>query len=265
MPESVTVRTARTYVTVVTAAVLMLLGLVCITVKQRLGTDSQLAPYLSDISSAFLASGLLSMLFKVLEEREFQRNLRHMLGVHDSIEERGLVRILPEVQAFNFAELIEDADSLAVVMNDGQRWIGNHSVALQARFSKDSTTEFFSVDPDSSFIESLARKTGGTAAELKLKIEKAWLLLEDAYEKSTKKGRLKIYKLKTFPTKTIFLTEKLLIETPYQTASGRAQIPVFAYEKNARNDSIYEFVSRDIESVRKEATVAKELPIPPGA
>jgi hypothetical protein len=83
--------------------------------------------------------------------------------------------------------------------------------------------------------------------------------LEDTYNNSEKKGQLKIYRLKTYPTRSIFLTEKVLVETPYQIASGRANIPVFVYRKVARHDSIFGFAKHDIESLRKEAILEKQL------
>ena len=67
-----------------------------------------------------------------------------------------------------------------------------------------------------------------------------------------KKGELRIFRLKTYPTKTVFLTEDTLIETPYQTASGRTNVPVFIYRSVARKDSPFAFAEQDVEALRKE-------------
>ncbi len=113
------------------------------------------------------------------------------------------------------------------VMNDGQRWIGNNTVALEERFSQKTETNFFTVDPESEFIKVLAIKTGMTEDDLKKKIEDSWKRIENAFEKSSKQGTLSIYALKTYPTKSVFISENILVETPYQISSGRVKIPVY--------------------------------------
>jgi hypothetical protein len=127
-------------------------------------------------------------------------------------------------------------------------------VSLQNRFSKrGSVTEIFTVDPDSHFVSSLAGKTGTTGADLQKKIRETWRILGAVYTASEKNGTLKIFKLATYPTKSIFLSERLLVETPYQTASGRANVPVYVYRKVARQDAPFWFATRDVEHTRKES------------
>ncbi|QOK20516.1 hypothetical protein IL332_06895 [Aeromonas caviae] len=243
----------------VIASFLIILGLISIAYKANLAENAWQIPYLSDFSSALLVGGLLSLLFKIVQEKESESTLRRLLRIHDSVDELGLKEIMPEVQAYNFTNIIQDSESLVVVMNDGLRWVGNNTVALQNRFSKKSTTEIFTVDPNSTFVATLAAKTSMSEADLKKKIHDTWARIEDAYNKSTKKGELKIYSLKTYPTKSIFLTEDELVETPYQTASGRASIPVFIYQKVARHDSPYHFAKNDISAMRAESKIEKDI------
>lgn len=242
----------------VIASVLIILGLSAIAYKGTLEQTSALLPYISDVSSALLVGGLLSLLFRIFQDKESESNLRRLLRIHDSVDELGLREIKPEVQDFNFTEMIHEADHLCIVMNDGLRWIGNNTVALQERFSKKFETEFYLIDPDSSFVTSLAAKTASTEQDLKKKINDAWTRIDDAWNRSKKKGSVKIFRMKTYPTKSMFLTEYQLVETPYQTASGRATIPVYVYAKVARDDSPYSFARRDIDEMRKEATLEKE-------
>ena len=243
----------------VIASILIILGLGAIAYKGTLASNSALLPYISDVSSALLVGGLLSLLFRIFQDKESESTLRRLLRIHDSVDELGLREIMPEVQGYNFTDLIHNSDRLSIVMNDGLRWVGNNAVALQERFSRKVETEFFLVDPEGAFIKTLAAKVSCTEDELSKKIKDAWQRIEDAWEKSDKKGSLKIYRLKTYPTKSIFLTENELIETPYQTASGRATIPLFIYAKVARQDSPYEFARKDINELRKESMVEKQL------
>jgi hypothetical protein len=241
------------------ASVLIILGLISVAYKGSLPTDAWQLPYLTDLSSALLVGGLLSLLFKLFLDRENEANLRRLMRVHDSVDELGLSEIKAESQGFNFTDLIETSDDLSIVINDGLRWVGNNSVALQNRFGKKSLTEVFTVDPESSFVAPLALKISMTEDELRKKIRDSWKRLEDTYAQSAKKGTLRILRLKTYPTRTMFVTEDKLIETPYQVASGRANIPAFVYRKVPRHDSIYAFARHDLEQIRKEAIIEKEL------
>lgn len=239
-------------------SILIILGLASIAYKGTLLVTDWRLPYLNDLSSALLVGGLLSLLFKIFQDRESEGILRRLLRIHDSVDELGLVQILPESQDYNFTEIIKDSDSLSIVMNDGLRWVGNNTVSLQNRFSKTSNTEFFTVDPESSFIASLAAKTSITEEELRKKIHDTWKRIEECYDKSDRKGNLLIYAIKTYPTRSFFLSEHSLVETPYQTASGRANIPVFIYRNVARTDSPFSFAKTDIEALRSESQLIKE-------
>ncbi len=241
------------------ASVLIILGLVSMVIKANLPIGAWPISYLSDLTSALLVGGLLSLLFKIFQDKESESTLRRLMRIHDSVDELGLKEILPEVQAYNFTDIIQNSDSLTIVMNDGLRWVGNNTIALQNRFSNKSVTEFFTVDPDSSFITSLAAKTSMNENDLKKKIQDTWQRIEDAYNKSSKKGDLIIYKINTYPTKSLFISEEIIIETPYQIASGRTSIPVYIYRKVARQDSPYQFVSNDVAAMRQESSIQKNI------
>jgi len=126
----------------VIASVLIILGLIAIAYKASLTADAWQLPYLSDFSSALLVGGLLSLLFKIFQDKESESTLRRLLRIHDSVDELGLKEIMPEVQAYNFTDIIQNADSLVIVMNDGLRWVGNNTVALQNRFSKNRQQKY---------------------------------------------------------------------------------------------------------------------------
>ncbi len=240
------------------ASILIILGLLAIAYKGTLDGTHWFVPYLADVSSALLVGGLLSLLFKIFQDREAENTLRRLLRNHDSVDDLGLREIKPEVHGYNFTNLLENSNHISIIMNDGLRWIGNHAVALQKRFSCSTQTDFFLVDPDSAFVSVLAQKTSTTQNDLEKKIKEAWSRIDYAWEHSEKKGTVRIYKLKTYPTKSVFLTETKLVETPYQTASGRANIPLFLYGKVVRKDSLYEFVKNDIDELRKECELERE-------
>lgn len=245
----------------VIASLLIITALVSIAYRGNLPPTDWKNPYLAELSSALLVGGILSILFRVFETRESESTLRRLLRIHDSVDELGLKEILPESQGYNYTPLIEDPDTLSIVMNDGLRWVGNNAVSLQNRFSKrGSLTEVFLVDPDGPFVASLAAKTDTTVEDLSKKLRETWKRLSELYSLSEKKGKLIIYRLKTYPTKSVFLSEHFLVETPYQIASGRTNVPVFIYQKVARGDAPFWFATRDLEHMRSESKVEIAYP-----
>ncbi|MGA3161201.1 MAG: hypothetical protein ABSC77_08275 [Terracidiphilus sp.] len=244
--------------TYVTASILIILALIAIACENLWPSQSWQFVYLTNFSSALLVSGLLTVLYRLLQEKQSDSTLRRLMRIHDSIDEMGLIEIEAHHQGYNFTNLIELSDHLVVVMNDGSRWVGNNTVALQVRFSKETLTEVFTVDPDSAFVDCLAHKTSLTVDDVRRRIHDTWNRLDQIYHQSEKSGRLKIYRLKTYPTRSLFLTENTLVETPYQIASGRINIPAFVYHKVDAPDCLYEFGKHDVDAMRKEAILEKE-------
>ena len=233
---------------------LMLLGLFSIVIKQNLGQVHWLFPYLSELSSILLVSGVLTFLYRVFMDREVYDQLKQLFHIHDSIIDGGLNEVLPESQDFNFARLIEKNQTLSIVMNDGMRWIGNNAVRLRERFNKSGLlTEIFTVDPERCFLKCLSEKTQVTQDELKEKINGSWKRLKVMFEESEKRGILKIYALKNYPTISIFLTEDESVITLYQVSSGRTNVPLFEINKVNNNKSLFEFLKKDVDTLRSES------------
>jgi hypothetical protein len=147
----------------VIASVLIILGLMAIAYKGSLPVGDWQLPYLNDLSSALLVGGLLSLLFRLFQEKESDTTLRRLMRIHDSVDELGLIEIVAQHQGYNFTNMIEAADQLTIVMNDGLRWVGNNTVALRVRFGREGLTEVFTVDPESPFVadgQNVARQNG---------------------------------------------------------------------------------------------------------
>ena len=119
------------FIPVITCLVFIILALASIAYKENLAkasaTDWRI-PYLNDLASALLIGGILSILLRVFETSESESNLRRLLRIHDSVDELGLQEILPQSQGYDYTFLIEDSDTLSIVMNDGLRWTGNNTV-----------------------------------------------------------------------------------------------------------------------------------------
>lgn len=209
-----------------------------------------------NIASATLIGGLLTMLQHVILKSGEEKNLMNLFQVSGAIRDSGLTNILTDCSEYNYSDLISNSDEFSVIMNDGQRWVGNNSPALEKRFNrKGKETEIFVVNPESDFCKALANKTDVELSQLKTKIEQTVVMLENTYQKSEKKGSLKIYYLKNYPTQTLFYTEDTVVVTPYQTSSGRNIIPLYEYHYKEGYYSIGNYLHNDLEKVRAESTL----------
>lgn len=207
-----------------------------------------------NIASAALIGGLLTLLQQILMKKGEEERLRELFGISSAIQKSGLTNILTDSTEFHYHDIIVNSKQFYVIINDGQRWVGNHSPALEERFNKKGTmTEFYFVKPDGLFSAPLAQKTDTSCELLKLKIESTVELLKRTYEKSSRSGSLKIYYLKNYPTQTLFYTENTVIVTPYQTSSGRNVIPLYEYHFKENIDSIGSYLFKDLDKVRKES------------
>lgn len=114
----------------------------------------------------------------------------------------------------------------SAIMNDGLRWVGNNTLYWRNDLIRQNTeTKLFIVNPQSDFCKALANETSIQIDKLTNKINQTINLIESTYNRSQKKGSLKIYYLKNYPAQTLFYSEDRVIITPYQTSSGRSIRP----------------------------------------
>jgi hypothetical protein len=238
-------------------------GLLVTVWKQSLGNQHWAYPYLEQIATTFLVGGLLGVLQSYFVDRENNARVCELFRIHDSITTAGLAEIITAEASFDYTDMIENSSELAIVLNDGHRWIGNNAVKLSERFSRSGTfTEFFVTDPEGLFVAPLACKTDYEPIALKDKIKRACDRLTDAYENSDKLGSLKIYFLKNYPVQSIFLTENELLLSTYQTSSGRTNPPHLIFEKIDYKDSVHAFTMHDVANLRRESKLAFDSSVP---
>ena len=207
-----------------------------------------------NMATALLVSGMISLLYEGLMRENHDEEMARLHNISTSIIRSGLGNIYTDSIKYDFAPLIREAEKFYAIMNDGLRWVGNNSTELEKRFNKENTeTEFYLVNPDGDFCKALAIKTDVDPGSLKKKIEEAVDLLKSTYRKSEKKGSLKIYYLKNYPTQSIFYSDKKVVTTPYQTSSGRSVIPLFEYTSFDHQDSIGGHLQKDLDIVRNES------------
>lgn len=214
---------------------------------------------IGNIASAAAIGGLLSLIQQAILRKDEEQNLLKLFKISNSIRESGIEDIMTDSHEYAYRDMILKSKELHIIMNDGRHWVETNTPSLEIRFGIEGTlTEMFLVNPDSDFCKALALKTGYSLIDLKAKIELTVKMLNDAYSKSAKKGVLKIYYLKNYPTHTLFYSEDTIIETPYQTASGRNIVPLFKYNYTRGKTSIGDYLFKDLQNVQEESTLIYE-------
>lgn len=236
-------------------SILVIVGLVLLVLQTNLTTANTFwYNTLGNVANTLLVGGTLSLLYNIFVKNSEDENLMRMMKISFSIHDSGLRQILTNSSDYKFSGLLIKSESFVAIMNDGLRWVGNHSPELEQRFNKASTnTEFFLVDPNSRFCEALAIKTNVTLLDLQNKIKQTVSLIESTYQRSSQRGKLCIYLMKNYPTQSIFMTEDKIVTTPYQVASGRNTIPLFEYDIQENRKTIAFHISNDVENVRRES------------
>jgi hypothetical protein len=235
-------------------SVLIIAGLLFHLIQTTAKANSFWYNTFGNVANTLLVGGTLSLLYNSLIKKSEETKMLTLLQISSSVRNSGLLQIKTNSADYRFAKLLHSAKKFSAVMNDGQRWVGNHSQEIEERFNKVGTlTEFFFVDPNGDFCSSLAIKVGASKESLQEKIRQTISLIESAYERSSQEGILRIYFLKNYPTQSIFLTEKKVVVTPYRVASGRTIIPLFEYSIEKEKNSIGYRIWEDIENLRKES------------
>lgn len=207
-----------------------------------------------NIGSALLIGGVLSFLQHIFTKRIEEEKLRELLKISSVIFNSGLSDIKTDSLNYNFKDLLRKSSHFYVVLNDGQRWVNTNEPTIKERFdNKKKITEFYLVDPDGPFCPALSNKVESDLEALKNKINQTIDTLKNAYQRSKKKGSLKIYLLKNYPTQSLYYTEDKIVVTPYQTSSGRTNIPLYEYSYVKDKDSIGMHLYRDLDNVRNES------------
>ena len=244
------------YLNILVIALLVVVGLSCYVIQAHI--DPKAFPEwntaVGNVGSAVLICGLLTLLQNLVTKHMEDANLRHMLGISESIKDSNLKTILTDSSKYDYKDFITKSTTFAAILNDGLRWVGNNSPSLEKRFSRKNTmTEFYLVDPQGPFCQALAVKTLKSLGELQSKIEQSVSQLESTFNRTSKNGELRIYFLKNYPTQTLFYSDDAVVVTPYQVSSGRATIPLYEYVNEEGRDSIASHLFKDLENVRKES------------
>jgi hypothetical protein len=237
----------------IVACLLIIAGLVCLVSSSYISEPNLVKMLLDQVASVLVITGLFSLIQKYFTDRNLFKTIREMFKVHESMYETGLAEVYSESQAYNFTDMIEESKILRIILNDGNRWLTNNIVAMKERFSNKFETELYTVDPENDFSISLAAKTNTHKEELDRKIKDTWGKIIQTWEESPKKGSLKIFKLRHYPTYSAFLNESTAIVSLYQISAGRSNVPTLIAKGIGTRNSFYSFVLHDFEEIQKEA------------
>ena len=189
---------------VLVLAILIIIGLGLFFVQTRFCAKSPMwYAIVGNIGCAVLIGGIISLGEHIFARQENERWIERVFNVSKTMQDSGLKQILIDSSAFHYHDLVVNSERFSAIMNDGRRWVGNHTDAIEKRFNRRGTlTEFFFVDPESDFCKALEKKTRLDDIDVNdqdtpdAKIHQTESLLKSTWNRSKREGVLKIYYLK---------------------------------------------------------------------
>jgi len=209
--------------------------------------------WLHELATVILISGVFGLVDKAILTRDERDRLSHLFGVHESVQRTGLKQVEIDSTSFDYGPMIRAGGNLRIVLNDGRTWVSDKITHLQERFKEKGETEFYLMDPHSPVIPQLAKKTGYSDDEQRDKVKQAVRRLVEAFDQPEKKGSLKIYYLKYYPTHSIFMNDKEVVITLYGISHGRRPVPAFVFDKEHGGDFVYKHIEDDVKNIRTES------------
>ncbi|MCP4581312.1 MAG: hypothetical protein GY839_06815 [candidate division Zixibacteria bacterium] len=233
---------------------IIVIGLILSLVSNAISSDHWTHPWILQLAAILVIGGGLGIIDKSLLFNDFLNKTRTLFKIHESATDLGLKEISRNAQDYPFSDFIKESKSLSIVMNDGRTWISSRLYDLSYRFNqKDKITEFFLPNPEGDFIRILAKKTNYTEKEQINKIIETKKRIIEEYVARGKKGILKIYYIPNYPTHSVFFGSTKAIITLYSIPRTRQAVPLFIFNNNNIDDSLYGFVQQDIKILRKES------------
>lgn len=215
---------------------------------------------LSSIISAFLCSISLSIMEKKSHLNEQNIILGRLTEIDDKLKitQTDIVDVCTENKYdadSGFDNLYDSSKSSISVLIHGRSFIKRHKNAIISRFDKDGyETKCLFVDPDSKYLEMIARKTGHNVESLKEYINNSVATLKNGYINSNKSGGLEIYYMPLPPMQAVYVFDDKIIECKYYSSSEKGPGSfVVIYKNNGKRASIgYGFVE-DCKKLMSEA------------
>jgi len=210
----------------------------------------------TSVAGALLISGTFSVLHSLIEKKEEEIYFANLFAISTSIKDSGLLDIRTDSKEYSFKNVLKESKEFVAILNDGRSWVIQHYADLKARLNtNNTTTDILVVDPDGLFIPALAQKTNYEQDKLREKILECVKTLKDLYTESDKKGSLTISYLKNYPTQSLYYADDRVIVTPYQVACGRNIVPAYIYSYKSGNETIGDFLVKDLKNVKAESRV----------
>ena len=242
------------------ALVLVCLGLGGLWGASLLHKDHETwARFLDHMSAALLVVGLISVLEKLVAEREAMKHWIEMFDLRESVHRAGIESAYLGAGDCDYSEILLRSQCVTIVLNDGKKWTNDKKAdLLRKRLAKPGfETIVFLLNPESPFLDELAKKTHATEVtpevekgRIQQKIRETISALRDLHLESEKKGTLEIRLLLRFPTYTLCIGDDSAIATMYTASSWKTlDIPVLELRKKGTGD-LFSFFEQDVARLR---------------
>lgn len=205
------------------------------------------------VGSTLMVAATLGLLLEYTTKRdllnmleETNQSVSSQIRAFKALDELGLIDAYSDVNSFSFDELLLSSTEFIAVMNDGRGWVTRNAGKLRERLLiPNRKTTIILQHPESLMIEVLADKVLQSKDFLKEKISDT--VKEMCSYPRGDNHELKIVGHPFFNVHSLFITEKIIVHTPYLISpGGRNTIPIFIFEKRGQG-SLYQRWYADVE------------------
>lgn len=207
---------------------------------------------LSSIIAAFICASIFT-----IKEKKYQINSQNTIGeklsdIDKKIKNIGtalsdieskmktapsdIIKVCPEKELDlekGFDSKYNSSKKSISVLIHGRTFISTHKDSIISRFNKKGfETKFFFVDPDSRYLDMVARKTNRIVEELRRNINESVNTLIDEYQKSKKWGTLYVYYMELPPMQAVYIFDDQIIECKYYSSTKKGPFSYVIIHKN---------------------------------
>ncbi len=219
--------------------------------------------FLKSLALAVFSSSVVIFFYEVIYivnrgDKYFEEIIEKRIPVYFKMKSSGMENISYEFELAShepsFESRLKSSQSLTIVMNDGKRFIDNHSSSFRQRFKEGGKeTNFILLDPRAKFVDILNKKhvKGEGYYENKILSVIDDLLNGPTYEVA-KGHQMKIYLHDSFNTMSIVILDNVSIISPYRISPGKFKVPHIEFQETG-NECEFKNIKDDVDQLLKKS------------
>ncbi len=234
------------YKAIIISLVLVLIGLISFYFSY--GNQNTEYVLLSQISSAIISIGLLSIIWQLFLERTFLDEVLLNLNINNNLKEAGITKIETNFRKIDWDSYFERVKDIDLFFAWSRTWRNTNRENLDNLSNKDVNIRLILPDPDDNdTMNTLSNRWKMEANEVKTNIRETSDDFKSIFE-SNKRAHLRIWYIKLAPLFTLYRFDGETLMAIYTHRENKPSVPTFKF----MNGPIYTFIADEIKYMTEE-------------